>query len=133
MVIEYCPSKEVRCYRDFVLNPDDRRTQRAFSKTFGHHLMEPAKKLHDRLRQYASAGAYNAVYGQSDNCIEIKQGGARKDPLTLKVRVDRSYRKFFNSVADDEGNLLPVKDWQGDFKAVTTLYVVAVNHHDYNV
>ena len=61
MNIEYGSSKEVKCYRDFVLNPDNRNASRAFSKTFGANLMEPAKKLHDRLRKYVSAGAYNAV------------------------------------------------------------------------
>ena len=52
MNIEYGSSKEVKCYRDFVLNPDNRNASRAFSKTFGANLMEPAKKLHDRLRKY---------------------------------------------------------------------------------
>lgn len=71
MNIEYGSSKEVKCYRDFVLNPDNRNASRAFSKTFGANLMEPAKKLHDRLRKYVSAGAYNAMFGQTDNRIEI--------------------------------------------------------------
>lgn len=78
MNIEYGSSKEVKCYRDFVLNPDNRNASRAFSKTFGANLMEPAKKLHDRLRKYVSAGAYNAMFGQTDNRIEIKQGCAKK-------------------------------------------------------
>lgn len=43
MNIEYGSSKEVKCYRDFVLNPDNRNASRAFSKTFGANLMEPAK------------------------------------------------------------------------------------------
>ena len=60
MNIEYGSSKEVKCYRDFVLNPDNRNVSRAFSKTFGANLMEPAKKLHDRLRKYVSAGAYKS-------------------------------------------------------------------------
>lgn len=51
MNIEYSSSKEVKCYRDFVTNPDNRNASRAFSKTFGANLMEPAKKLHDRLKK----------------------------------------------------------------------------------
>lgn len=64
MNIEYSSSKEVKCYRDFVTNPDNRNASRVFSKTFGANLMEPAKKLHDRLKKYVSAGAYNAIFGK---------------------------------------------------------------------
>ena len=132
MVIEYGHSKEVKCYRDFVLNPDNRNAARAFSKTFGVNLMEPAKKLHDRLRKYASAGAYNAIYGSTANRIEIKQGCKKKEPLILKVRVGQGPRKFFNHIVDDEKNLLLTQDWQGDFNSIMTIYVIAVNNHDYN-
>lgn len=89
MVIEYDNSKEVKCYRDFVLNTDNRSASRAFSKVFGVNLMEPAKKLHDRLKRYVSAGAYNIVFGQTDNRIELKQGCGKNEPLILKVRVGR--------------------------------------------
>ncbi len=132
MVIEYGNSKEVKCYRDFVLNPDNRSASRAFSKTFGVSLMEPAKKLHDRLRKYDSAGAYNAIYGRTDNRIEIKQGCGKKEPLILKVRVGRGPRKFFNHIIDDERNLFLTQDWKGDFNSIITIYVIAVNNHDYN-
>ncbi len=64
----------------------------------GVNLMEPAKKLHDRLKKHVSAGTYNTIYGQTDNRIEIKQGCAKKDPLILKVRVGRGTRKFFNHI-----------------------------------
>ena len=133
MVIEYSNSKDVKCYRDFVLNPSDRCASRAFSKTFGAPLMEPAKKLHDRLVQYVSAGAYNAKYGSTDNRIELKQGCANKEPLILKVRIGRGPRKFFNHQIDDLGTLLLTKDWNGDFNSVTTIYVIAINNHDYNI
>ena len=53
MVINYGKSKEVQCYRDFVLNPEDRGAQRAFSKTFGQDLMKPARRLHDPLQEFA--------------------------------------------------------------------------------
>ena len=132
MVIEYGSSKEVKCYRDFVLNPDNRGASRAFSKVFGINLMEPAKKLHDRLKRYASAGAYNIVFGQTDNRIELKQGCGKKEPLILKVRVGRGPRKFFNHLIDDGQNLLLTQDWQGDFNSITTIYVIAINNHDYN-
>lgn len=133
MLIEYSNSKEVKCYRDFVLNPSDRNIARAFSKTFGVSLMEPAKKLHDRLMQYISAGTYNAKYGSTDNRIELKKGCADKEPLIFKVRIGRGERKFFNQQIDNLGSLLLTKDWNGDFNAITTIYVIAINNHDYNI
>ncbi len=132
MNIEYGSSKEVECYRDFVLNPDDRKASRAFSKTFGASLMEPAIKLHDRLKTYISAGAYNSVFGPTNNRIEIKKGCKNKDPLILKVRVGQGPRKFFNHIIDEEKNLLLTQDWQGDFNSIMTIYIIAVNNHDYN-
>lgn len=132
MVIEYGNSKEIKCYRDFVLNPDNRNASRAFSKIFGANLMEPAKKLHDRLRKYSSAGAYNAMFGQTDNRIEIKQGCGKREPLIFKVRVGRGPRKFFYRIADDERSFLLSQNWHGDFDSITAIYVIAVNNHDYN-
>lgn len=132
MDIKYGSSKEVECYRDFVLNPGDRKVLRAFTKTFGAGLMSPAKRLHERLVEYGSAGDYNAIYGQTDNRIEIKQGGAKKDPLVLKVRVGRGPRKFFNHITDDDGSLLLTQAWVGDFRSIKKIYVIAVNNHDYN-
>lgn len=73
MVIEYSNKKEVKCYGDFVSNPSDRKASRIFSKTFGIHLMGPAKKLHDRLIQYDSVGTYNAMFGSTDNRIELNR------------------------------------------------------------
>ncbi len=133
MVIAYSNSKDVKCYRDFVLNPEDRDASRAFSKTFGAALMASAKKLHDRLNTYVSAGAYNAMYGSTDNRIEIKQGCRDKEPLIFKVRVDRSQRKFFNHIVSDDDSLLLTQDWQGDFNSITRIYVIAINNHDYNI
>lgn len=132
MKIQYDKTKEVRCYRDFVLNPDDRKASRAFSKTFGASLMGQAKKLHGRLTAYESAGSYNATFGRTDNRIEIKQGCANRDPLILKVRVGLGVRKFFYHITDDNNKLL-TQDWKGDFNAIKTIFVIAINNHDYNV
>ncbi len=132
MIIEYDKSKDVECYRDFVTNPSDRKAMRAFSKTFGQNLMKPAKTLHDRLVSFASAGEYNAMYGSTDNRIEIMKGSRDNEPLVLKIRISRSHRKFFNHKIDNEGKLLLKQDWKGDFNSITTIYVFAVNKHDYN-
>ena len=41
MVIEYGNSKEVKCYRDFVLQPDNRGAARAFSKKLSIPFSHP--------------------------------------------------------------------------------------------
>ena len=131
MDINYGTSKEVKCYRDFVQNPDDRSSIRAFVKMFGKPLLEPAKRLHDRLSTYPSAGDYNKVYGTTDNRIDLMQGVADKNPLILKVRVGRGPRKFFHQIINECESLIK-KDWKGDFNSVTSILVIEINNHDYN-
>ncbi len=131
MVIEYADNKDVKCYRDYVLNPDNPIVLRAFRKAFGVNLMSVAKKLHDRLKQYKTAGEYNIAYGKTNNRIEIKQGKSKKEPLVFKVRVDDSWRKFFHSVANENGDVLLTQNWTGDFNSVATIFVIAINNHDY--
>lgn len=130
MEIHYSNKKNVKCYRDYVQNPDDRAYMKSFVKMFGAHLLEPAKKLHDRLVHFHSAGAYNKIYGSTDNRIELKQGVQDKEPLILKVRIGRGPRKFFYHHFNDNVFLLK-KDWTGDFNSVTEVYVIDINNHDY--
>ncbi|WP_314791652.1 hypothetical protein [Tannerella forsythia] len=136
MKIDYGKGKDVQCYRDYVLNPDDRNASRAFSKRFGESLMKPAKKLHDRLKHYASAALYNSVYGSTDNRIEIKRGVGEKEPLILKVRIDIQKRKFFNHMIEDCGSSRPCvyEEWKhghGDFGSVVSICIVEINNHEY--
>lgn len=133
MKIDYGKGKDVQCYRDYVLNPDDRNASRAFSKRFGDSLMKPAKKLHDRLKHYASAALYNSVYGSTDNRIEIKRGVGEKEPLILKVRIDIQKRKFFNHMIEDCSNPGPClrEKWNGDFGSVVSIFIVEINNHEY--
>ena len=131
MDITYCNNKEVACYRDFVLHPDDRGAARAFVKRFGEELRTPAVKLHERLKHFGSAKEYTAVFGQTKNRIERMQGCRDGEPLVFKVRVSLEFRKFFHHVPAG-GEPLLTRDWQGDFGSVTAIHVVAVNHHEYN-
>lgn len=131
MNLTYGTSKATKCYRDFVQNPDDRKSVRAFVKMFGKPLLEPSKRLHDRLLQYETAHDYNQIYGLTDNRIELLKGVAEKDPLILKVRIGISYRKFFYHIIEED-TFLPKKDWTGDFNSVTSLFVFEINNHDYN-
>ena len=132
MEIEYDESsKEVVCYRQFVLCPTDRSAIRAFNKKFGQALMKPAIKLHDRLKQFPTAEDYNAIYGTTENRIELKKSTGKKDPLILKVRVSGSMRKFFNHIVNDKGDFLLKKDWEGNFSFVKRIFVIAINNHKY--
>ena len=131
MDITYCNDKDVACYRDYVLHPDDRKASRAFAKRFGKELMAPAERLHERLKTCVSAGEYNVKFGQTKNCIEKMQGCRDGDPLVLKVRVSLKVRKFFYHMLAGSDPLL-MRDWQGDFGSVTAIHVVAVNHHEYS-
>lgn len=133
MVINYKNEKRVECYRDFVMNPSDRCASRKFSKMFGAKLMGPAKKLHERLIAFETAGAYNAKYGTTDNRIELKLGTPDRNPLILKVRIGRGPRKFFHNQIGDGEDFLLKKDWDGDFNSVSTIYVIEINNHDYNL
>ncbi len=133
MNIKYSNYKDVECYRDFVLNPDDRICSRNFSKRFGVSLMEPAIKLHDRLVNYYSVGDYNAVYGRTENRIEIKKATHSKEPMVFKVRVGRVVRKFFNQIINENNDLLITSDWKGDFDSIRTIYITSVNNHNYNI
>lgn len=126
-------TKENRCYEDFVKNPDDKKKRRVFCKTYNKSIAEEAVKLHRRMEAFPSAEDYNKVFGITLNRIECKQGNKDKDPLVLKVRVTGSYRKFFHPILNlEEMTLLRKKEWTGQFQDVTNIYVISINHHDYN-
>jgi hypothetical protein len=106
-----------------------------------HHVSKkhPQMSRYERAAQFAPFAAltgYEDIIKEegrlTDNRIEIKQGCANKEPIIMKVRVGRSSRKFFNHKID-LNNLLLTKDWNGDFNSVETIYVIAINNHDYNI
>lgn len=131
MNLQYANTKEVECYKNYVLHPEDRKNQRAFCKHFDISLMEKAKRLHDRLQRCKDVGDYNKTFG-GNNRIELKQGSKNNEPLVLKVRIDKSYRKFFNHIiGNTKEELLLTSDWQGNFKLIESIYVIGVNKHDY--
>ena len=132
MNVKFRDTKSNKIYEDFVNNPTDRKNHRAFNKRFGNQIASEAVKLHERIKAYPSAGAYNKDYGQTANRIEIKSGVRNNEPMIFKVRVTSSWRKFFNSIIDAEENLLVQKDWNGDFSSIVDIYVIDVNNHDYN-
>ena len=132
MNVKFRETKTNKIYEKFVNNPTDRTNHRAFCKQFGKQIASEAVKLHERIKAYSSAGAYNKDYGQTANRIEIKSGVKNNEPMIFKVRVTGSWRKFFNSIIDVEENLLVKKDWTGNFDSITDIYVIDVNLHDYN-
>lgn len=131
MHIRFKSTKECKCYQAFVEDPTNRAKRRAFGRMFGS-IEEESVKLHKRLLSFADAGAYNKVYGGTSNCIELKRGVKKENPLILKTRVTGSWRKFFHHIFSETGDLFLVKDWIGNFDAVSEIYVIDVNNHDYN-
>ena len=132
MNVQFRDTKTNKIYEEFVNEPTDRKKQRAFSKQFGNQITSEAVKLHQRLQAYPTAGAYNKDYGQNANRIETKSGVRNNDAMIFKVRVTGSWRKFFNKVIDDEGNLLLKRDWDGEFGTIVDIYVIDVNNHEYD-
>lgn len=98
-------------------------------KYFDQKLMQKALKLHTRMLKHESLGTYNRESG-ADNKVELVKGEPKKIFLRFKVRIDLGYRKFFHKVKKD-GSYLRIKDWDGDFYAVDTIFVTDVNNHDY--
>lgn len=131
MDIRFKSTKECKCFQAFVEDPTNRAKRRAFGKMFSG-IEEESVKLHKRLLSFADAGAYNKVFGATTNRIELKRGVKKENPLILKIRVTGSWRKFFYNISSKDGDFLLVKDWCGNFDAVSVIYVVDVNNHDYN-
>ena len=132
MNVIFKETKTNKIYEDFVKEPTDRKKQRAFNKQFGNQIASEAVKLYQRMTAYPNAGAYNKVYGMTTNRIETKSGVRNNFPMIFKVRVTGSWRKFFNDIIDDAGNLLIKKDWNGDFGTIIDIYVIDVNNHEYD-
>lgn len=126
-------SNDMKSYRDYVTHPEDRKAMRKFCKEYSADIAEEAVNRHKLLEHYPSALAYNQVFGSTDNRIELKRGSRDKEPLILKVRVTRAYRKFFHAYCDDMNDTyIRTKEWIGQFDAVTDIYVIEVNKHIYN-
>ena len=131
MDIRFKSTKACKCYQEFVEDPTKRAKRRAFGKMFGS-IEDESVKLHKRLLSFANAGAYNKVFGSTNNRIELKRGEKKDNPIILKTRVTGSWRKFFHNIATEDGDFLLVKDWSGDFDNVSTIFIIDVNNHDYN-
>lgn len=134
MNITYSDKKDIIAYRDFVCNATDRNAQRRFRRYYPAEIEKAAVKLHNRLHSYSSVAAYNAVYGRSDNRIELLLGVGENERLIVKTRINDSYRKFFHIIAIKEDFTMLIKrDWGGTLdETMTDLYVIEVNNHDYN-
>lgn len=112
-------------------NPTDRKIQRKFRQFF-NGIDHEALKLHIRIKASPNAKHYNTIC-TGKNCIQKAEGTADNHPLILKVRINGSYRKFFNYICDIErGDLLLTKDWAGEFEAITDIHVIDINKHDYS-
>ena len=132
MNLVYSNDTDVKIYKAFVLQPDNRKAISKFCQKFGKPLMEPALKLHERLVSSPDAQSYNLIYAGDDNKIETLKGTKNSDPKIFKVRITGSYRKFMNNIKDEEGNLMLTKEWEGNYTDIAHIYIIAINNHDYN-
>lgn len=132
MQITFKNTKELKCYRDFVEHPTDRKALRAFLRYYPNEIAQDCARRYNLLKQFGSAAEYNSVYGSTTNRIEKKDGTKHNSPLILKVRVSGSWRKFFYTVGEEDEYLL-TGNWVGQFDAVKEICVIDVNKHDYNI
>ena len=132
MQITFDNNRDMKCYENFVKNPLDRTYRRKFWKVFSDEIADEAVKRYDLMKKFPSASDYNQVYGASDNRIEIKRGTKDKEPLVFKVRISRSYRKFFYMIAQSGTDLyLRKQEWVGQFNELTNVHIFEVNKHEY--
>lgn len=132
MTINFKNTKELKCYKEFVEHPTDRKALRIFLKYFPKEITSDCVRRHELMKQFNTALDYNRVYGNTANRIEKKDGIKQNNSLVLKVRVSGSWRKFFYMVCSD-GNCLLTKDWIGHFEEVKSILIIDVNKHDYNI
>ena len=132
MIIDFKNTKELKCYKEFVEHPTDRKALRAFLKYFPKEITSDCVRRHELMKQYDTALEYNRVYGSTTNRIEKKDGAKQSNPLVLKVRVSGSWRKFFYVVCNN-GDYLLARDWIGQFEDAKSIYIIDVNKHDYNI
>ena len=121
--------KVCNIFRDFVINPSDRKAQKAFRKEFDAKIESSSVRLFYRVKLSANAKVYNELAGHN-NKFELVSGCKDKDEQKFKVRVDQDYRKFFFYLCDKEYCL--TKDWLGKFELIENIYVYDINNHKYD-
>ena len=129
MKVVFKNTKDNNVYEQYVNDPTDRAKLRAFTKKYTIQIASEAVKLHQRLVSHISAGAYNRLFGSSNNRIEIVQGVRKNEPLCLKIRVTGAWRKFFYQQI--QNGFLLKQDWTGNFDSITDIFVYEINKHDY--
>lgn len=132
MVIDYKKSKENKCYMAYVNNPSDRKNIRDFTKHFPEpNLKKNAIEIHQRITSSATIESYNAIYGKTENRIEICKGIADKNPLIFRVKINNAWRKFFYGCLQEQHILK--KEWTGQFCDICKITVLEINNHDYTL
>jgi hypothetical protein len=131
MNITFGKSKECVCYRDLVSDETDRFAKKRFTKQFSQELITAALKLHKRLKASPNAEVYNNT-SSDDNKIQLKEGTKNKDPLELKIRIQKAYRIFFYYVIrEKEGEYCLREEWKGQFREIEDIHIFTINKHEY--
>lgn len=131
MQIAFKNTKELKCYKELVEHPTDRKALHFFLKYFPKDIMIDCIRRYEQMKQFDTVSDYNRVFGSTTNRIEKKDGTRQNNPVVLKVRVSGSWRKFFYTICENNDHLL-TKDWKGQFDEVKRIYIIDVNKHDYN-
>ena len=133
MEIHFKDNKNCTVCKELVENPTDRKARKKFAKKFGDTTIKPLIKVYQKIKSSENAFIYNKA-SSKDNTIQLVSSVKDRDPVSLKVRIQDSYRKFFYFYApsDEETEFSLKKDWHGQFDEITRIYVYEFNKHDYS-
>lgn len=134
MEIEFSSCKTCDAFKQLMANPTERKAIKNFNKFFNQAILKASIKVYQKLKSSENAHIYNSTTS-GNNKIELVSGIKKKEPVVLKVRIQDSYRKFFNFYQSDTSgskDFCTVQNWQGQFNDVSNIYVLEVNKHDYS-
>ncbi|MFY0483784.1 hypothetical protein ACI6PS_14385 [Flavobacterium sp. PLA-1-15] len=135
MEIKFSNTKECTAFEQLMINPTDRKAIKNFTKNYNQTILKASIKVYQKLSSCDNALLYNQTT-TGLNRIEIASGVKDKNPVVLKIRIQDSYRKFFNFFETNTSgieDLCIVKNWIGQFNKVSKIYVFDINKHDYTV
>jgi hypothetical protein len=124
--------KNCKYYERLVENSEDISARKEFKRHLDPNIIEPLMDIYQRMTDAPNAAKYNDTES-GNNRIGRLEGGKDRDPLTLKVRINRKYRKlfYFNKMDGDKG-YCTIKDWSKyRYEDVTHIHVYNITPHSY--
>ncbi|MBA9072599.1 hypothetical protein GGR22_000725 [Flavobacterium gossypii] len=135
MEISFGKSKECDAFKELMDNPTDRKAIKNFNRSYNQTILKASIKIYQKLKNSDNAFIYNLT-ASGGNKIEKASGVKDKNPVVLKVRIQDSYRKFFNFYETNTAGVedfCTINNWCGQFDKVCKIHVFEVNKHDYSV